>query len=151
MTNLIRWEPFRSMTPWRDMMDRLFEESFMRFGDGWPLLEGDAYSLPLDVSETDDKLIVETSLPGCDPKDVEISVVGNTLTIKAEKKQEEEKEEKGKYYRRERRYGAFQRSLTLPTEVNAEAAEATFEKGELKLTLPKVEAVKPKRIEIKGA
>jgi HSP20 family protein len=93
---------------------------------------------------------VETSLPGFDPDEVDISISENVLTIKGEKKHEEEKEEKGKYHYRERRYGAFQRTITLPAEVKAEAAEATFDKGELKLTMPKVEAAKAKRIEVKA-
>jgi HSP20 family protein len=133
----------------RDAMDRLFEESFIRPHGKWPLLEGEAQTLALDVSETDDSLVVETSLPGFDPDDVDVSIIGNTLTIKGETKHEEEKEEKGKYHYRERRYGAVQRSINLPVEVNADAAEATFEKGVLKLALPKVEQAKPKRIELK--
>jgi HSP20 family protein len=150
MTNLTRWDPFRGSISLREAMDRLFEESFVHPFGRWPLLEGEARPLALDLSETEEDLVVEASLPGFDSKDVDISIVGNTLTIKGEKKQENEKEEKGKYHLRERRYGAFQRTITLPTDVDADAAEAIFENGELKLTLPKVEAARPKRIELKA-
>jgi HSP20 family protein len=79
---------------------------------------------------------------------VDISIVGNTLTIKGETRHEETKEEKGRYYCRERHYGAVQRTVTLPVEVDADKAKAIFEEGLLKLTLPKVETAKPKHIEV---
>ena len=148
MADLIRWDPIWGSLSLREAMDRLLEERFVRPFGRWPLLEGEVQSLALDVCETDDSLVVEASLPGFGSDDVDISVVGNTLTIKGEKKQEEEKNE-GKYHYLERRRGAFQRVITLPAEMNAEAAEAVFENGELTLTLPKVEEAKPKRIEVK--
>jgi HSP20 family protein len=129
-------------------MDRLFEESFVRPSGERP--RGEARTLALDMYETDDNLVVEASLPNIGPDDVDISIVGNSLTIKGETEREEEKEEKGKYYFRERRYGAFQRTVSLPVEVNADEAEATFENGVLKLSLPKVEETKPKRITVKA-
>jgi HSP20 family protein len=149
MADLIRWAPLRDMVSLRDAMDRLFEESFVHPLSGWPMLGREGQALALDVYETDEALVVEASLPGISPDDVDISVVGNTLTIKGEVRQEEVKEEKGKYHFRERRYGAFQRAIGLPVEVNADKAEATFENGVLRLTLPKVEEAKPKRIEVK--
>ncbi len=149
MADLIRRDPFRGAISLREAMDRLFEKSFVHPFGGWPLLEGEAQALALDVYETDNNLVVEASLPGISPDDVDISIVGDTLTIKGEVKHEAEKEEKGRYHYRERRYGAFQRSVTLPTNVDTDAAEAVFENGVLKLTLPKVEEAKPKRIEVK--
>jgi HSP20 family protein len=134
----------------RDAMDRLFEESFVRpFGER-PWLADDAGTLALDIYENDDNLVVETSLPGISPDEVDISVAGNSLTIKGETKRGEEKEENGKYHYRERRYGSFQRTVSLPVEVNADEAAATFENGLLKLSLPKVEEAKPKRITVKA-
>jgi HSP20 family protein len=127
----------------------MFEESFMRPLDDWLLTEGEIRPLALDVSETDEALVMEASLPGIRPEDVDISIVGRTLTIKGEVKHEEEKEEKGKYHYRERHYSSYQRAITLPAEVNADAAEALLENGELKLMLPKLEETKPKRIEVK--
>jgi HSP20 family protein len=150
MTDLTRWDPFRKTMPLRDAMDRLFEESFVRpFGERSWMADGEG-TLALDIYENDDNLVVETSLPGISPDEVDISVAGNSLTIKGETKREEEKEENGKYFYRERRYGAFQRTVSLPVEVNADEAEATFENGVLKLSLPKVEEAKPKRITVKA-
>lgn len=148
MANLIRRDPFREMISLRDAMDRLFEESFVAPFGGWPMQASEARTLALDMYETDDDLVVEASLPGLSPEDVDISVVGNTLTIKGEVKHEAE-EEKGKYYCRERRYRAFHRTVNLPVEISSDAAEAVFEHGVLKLTFPKVEQAKPKRIEVK--
>jgi HSP20 family protein len=149
MTELVRFDPFREMSPFREAMDRLLERDFFRPFNGWSFLEGNIHTLALDMYETDDNLVVETSLSGMKPEEVDISIVGNILTIKGETKHEEEKEEKGKYYCRERRFGAFHRALTLPAEVDPDKVEALFENGVLTLTMPKVEAAKPKRITIK--
>ena len=148
MADLIRWDPLRDLVSLRDAMDRLFEESFVQPRGAWPTLAGREQSLALDVYETDDDLVVEASLPGVKPEEVDISIVGNTLTIRGEHEEQHEKKEEGKYYCRERRYGAFQRSVSLPVEVNADKAQATFEDGVLKLSLPKAEEAKPKRIEV---
>jgi HSP20 family protein len=149
MADLVRMDPFRDMVSLRDAMNRLFEESFVA-PLGAQLLRREGAEAPaMDVYETDNELVVETSLPGAKPEDVDISVTGNTLTVKAETKKEEEKGEKGKYYCCERRYGVFQRSVSLPVEVDAGKAEAVFANGILKLTLPKTEAQKPRKIAIK--
>ena len=149
MSNLIRWDPHSRAVSLREAMNRMFEEGFMRPFDDWLIPEGEISPLALDVSEMDEALVVEASLPGIRPEDVDISIVGSTLTIKGEAKHEEEKEEKGKYHYRERRYRSFQRTITLPAEVNTDKAEASIENGELKLVLPKVEETKSKRIEVK--
>lgn len=148
MSSLIRWEPFRELISLREMMDRLFEESFARPRGRW-LVPLDLETLAVDMYETDDKIVVKASLPGVKPEEVDISVTGNTLTIKGETKAEEEVKEEN-YLRRERRYGAFSRSLSLPTQVEVEKAEAVFENGVLTLTLPKAEAVRPKTIKVKA-
>jgi HSP20 family protein len=93
-------------------------------------------------------VVVKTALPGIDPQDVDVSLTGNTLTIKGETKAEKDVEE-GNYICRERRFGAYSRSLTLPVAVQVDKAEAEYENGVLKLKLPKVEEAKPKAIEIK--
>ena len=148
MANLVRWDPFREMVSLRDAMDRLFEESFVR-PRGWIAPAEGVASLAVDVHESDDDLTVRASIPGVKPEDIDISITGDTLTIKGETR--EEKEEKtGNYHLRERRYGAFQRTVSLPTQVNADKASAEFENGVLTLTLPKVEEVKPKSITIKA-
>jgi len=147
MADLVRWEPFRELMSLREAMDRLFEESFVRPRESWLTpFEG---TLAVDMYETPEEVVVKTAIPGIDPKDIDVSVVGDTLTIRGETKAEEE--EKGaNYIRRERRYGSFCRSLPLPTSVVADKATAEFSRGILTLRLPKAEEVKPKRIEIKA-
>ena len=96
--------------------------------------------------------MITASLPGYNPDDVDISVHDGVVTIKGEveTKEEEAEDIDSKYYLRERRYGSFHRAIRLPVEVNADAAEANFENGILTLTLPKAEAVKPKRIAVQA-
>lgn len=148
MADITHWDPFREITDFRDAMDRLFERGFSR---PWRLLTwetGEGF-FPVDLYETDDEVVVKASLPGVKPEQVQISVTGDTLTIRAETKEEQE-ERKPNYYRQERRYGAFQRALTLPVQVDADKAEAAFENGVLDLRLPKVPEVRPKTIEVKA-
>ncbi len=150
MASLKLWDPFREMVSLREAMDRLFEDSFVRPFGVYPLLQREGVStLAIDMYETDNDVVVKASLPGVKPDDVDVTVTGNTLSIKGETKEEVD-ETKGDYHYRERRYGAFQRTVTLPTEVEAGKAEATFENGVLTLRLPKVEEVKPKQISIKA-
>jgi HSP20 family protein len=142
-----RWEPFQEMVSLRDAVNRLFEDSFIRPG-AWPLpFEGETWAAPADMIETKDGVIVKMSVPGVKPEDIDISVVGNTLTIQGEAKSDE-KFEDASYIRKERRYGAFQRVLALPASVASEKAKAEFENGVLTLALPKVEGAKPKSIKV---
>lgn len=144
--SLTPWSPFRQMMSLQDELDRLTERVF---GRRWWETDGGAMMVPMDMTETDNEVILTASLPGIKPEDVDITVTGNTLTIKGEFKAEEETE-RGNVYFRERRYGAFHRSVMLPTDVNADKAEATFENGVLKLKIPKTEEAKPKQIELKA-
>jgi len=148
MTNLVRWEPFRDLITLREAMDRLFEESVVRPQAG-RLAPVGAGVLAVDMYETDDAIVVKSAIPGIKAKDLDVSVVGDTLIIKGETKSEEEVKE-DRYIRRERRYGSFCRSLMLPLPVVAGEAEAEFEDGVLTLTLPKAEEVKPKPIKVKA-
>jgi HSP20 family protein len=148
MTNLVRWEPFRDLVSLREAMDRLFEESFVRPRTGWlaPFEEG---ALAVDMYETGDAVVVKAAIPGVKPEDIDISITGDTLTIKGESKFEEEVKEEN-YVRREIRYGSFARTLPVPAPVVADKAQAEFEHGVLTLTLPKAEEVKPKVIQVKA-
>jgi HSP20 family protein len=147
MANLVRWDPIRDMVSLREAMDRLVEDSFVR-PRGWMASTEGVGTLALDVFESDDDVTVRASIPGIKPDDIDISIKGDVLSIKGATR--EEKEEKtGNYHLRERRYGAFQRVINLPTSIKADKAEAEFENGVLTLTLPKVEEVKPKTITIK--
>jgi len=145
--SLIRWDPTGEMISLRDAMDRLLGESFIRpwLGRG-TFFGGEAFAL--DMYETDNDVIVEAPLPGVKPEEIDIQVNGNVLTIKGERK-EEKKEEEASYVYQERSFGSFCRSVTLPTDVDVDKADAAFEHGVLTLTLPKSEAVKPKTIKIK--
>ncbi len=150
MASLKRWDPFREMVSLREAMDRLFEDSVVRPLGGYPLLQREGVgTLAIDMYETDNDVVVKTSLPGVNPDDVDVTVTGNTLTIKGKTKSDVDETE-GSYHYRERRYGMFQRTVTLPTEVEAGKADADFEDGVLTLRLPKVEEAKPKQISIKA-
>jgi HSP20 family protein len=142
-----RFEPFREMVSLRDAMNSLFQESFVR-----PLAtmaDGNAAMLPLDITENENQFVVKASLPGVKPEDVQITAHGETLTIRGEMKEEQEKKDEH-YHLRERRFGQFQRTVVLPTPINAEQAQAHFENGVLTLTLPKSEEAKPKQIKVGG-
>jgi len=147
MSNLTRWEPMRDMVTLRDAMDRLFDEAFTRpwFSDG-----GSGMGMPaVDLYQTDDDVIVKVAVPGMKPEDVQISVTGDTLTVKGEIRQENDSKEKA-YHIREQRWGSFERTITLPTAVRSDKAQAEFENGILNVTLPKAEDVKPKTITVKA-
>ncbi len=148
MANIVRWEPVRDLISLREAMDRLFEESFIRPRTSWPGAVG-ATSLAVDMYETDQDVVVKSTVPGIKPEDIDITITGDTLTIKGETRAEEKVEETN-YIRQERRYGAFARSLALPTAIVADKAKAEFEDGVLTLTLPKAEEVKPKSIKVKA-
>lgn len=145
MSNIIRWEPAREMMTLREAMDRLFDDAFTR-----PLsLSGNNWSIPaVDMYQTDNEVVVKAALPGIKADEVQLNVTGEVLTIKGETRQENETKEKA-YHIREQRWGAFERSIVLPTEVVADKAKADFENGVLTITLPKAEEVKPKTINIK--
>ena len=144
MDNLIRRDPFRELMSLRSVMDRMFDNAFFGEPSEWRSLTGD---LALDVAENEEEFLVKASLPGINPDDLDITFSGKTLTIKGEYKAEEEKEDVH-YHLRERRYGSFSRSLSLPTPIDADEIEAKYEAGVLTLHLPKTEEAKPKRIAV---
>ncbi len=145
MSSIIRWDPFREMLGLRREMDRLFDNTFFSPDASWT--QPTAWDLALDVTENNDEIVVKASIPGINPDDLEVTYTENTLTIKGEVKAEEEKEG-SRYHLRERRYGSFVRSLSLPVGVKAEDIQANYEAGVLTLHLPKSEEVKPKRIAV---
>jgi HSP20 family protein len=147
MDNLIRRDPFREMMSLRSAMDRIFDSAFFGMPWEWQPLMGD---LALDVAEDENEFVVKASLPGINPDDLDITYSGKTLTIKGEYKAEDEKEDVY-YHLRERRYGSFSRSLSLPAPINSDAIQARYEAGVLTLHLPKTEEAKPKRIAVRVA
>ena len=145
MSNLTRWEPIRDMMTLREAMDQLFDDAFTRpRGMG-----GVSLSPAIDLYQTADDVVVKASLPGLKAEDVQISVESNVLSLRGQFSQESEKKE-ATYHIRERRSGAFERSVMLPTDVQTDKAKADFEDGILTITLPKAETVKPKTITIKA-
>jgi HSP20 family protein len=136
------------MVSMRDALDRLFERSLVQPFRDWPERMEAGRSISVDVYESDDNLIVSAELPGLKPEDVDISLTDHRLTIKGEFHTEDEAE-RGNVHYRERRYGRFERSFALPTDVDPEAIDAEFEDGILKVTLPKAEESKPKQIPVK--
>ncbi len=145
MSNLTRWEPMREMMTLREAMDRLFDDAFTR-----PIsLRGVSTVPAIDMYQTNDAVVVKAALPGLKPEEVQISVTADVLTLRGESKQVDEQKE-ATYHIREQRFGVFERSVMLPTDVQTDKAKADFENGLLTITLPKAEAVKPKTINIKA-
>ncbi|MCS7001385.1 MAG: Hsp20/alpha crystallin family protein [Dehalococcoidia bacterium] len=140
---MIRWEPFRELAQLRTIADQMMEEAFSR-----PSVFDTA--LPsTDVYATDNDLVVRMALPGYRPEDVEITTTGDTLLVRGQHRQESQQNEPGKQYlRREMTMGRFSRTIAFPFDVDASKAQASFEHGILTITLPKAEAVKPRRIAI---
>ena len=146
MSSLIRWQPvedlvaprraMRRWRPWRQMRE-LVEEPLGEF-------------LALDMYETGDNVVIKATMPGVDADNIQVDAVGNTLTIKAETRSEEDVKESNYIYR-ERRYGKFSRSVTLPHAVDADKVEAEYHDGVLTLTVAKPVEAKPRVIEIKSA
>lgn len=147
MANLMRWDPFREMMTLRSTIDRLFDDSFFGQRSEWQSVPWD---LALDVLEESDEFVVKASLPGVNPDDLDITYTNNVLTIKGEIKQDKDVDEKH-YHLRERRYGSFTRSISLPSSVKSDAISAQYEAGVLTLHLPKAEEAKPKRIAIQSS
>jgi HSP20 family protein len=146
MNKLIRFEPQRETVSLRDAMDRLFDDAFMRPSS---LIPSHWQAPAVDMYQTNDEIIVKAALPGIKADEVQISVTGEALTLKGEVKQEDETQEKT-YHIREQRWGAFERTIMLPTDVVADKAKADFEDGILTISLPKAEQVRPKTITVKA-
>ncbi len=145
---LAKWEPFREVSRLRREMDRFWDDFFGPGPRGLMRPGSEEWTPAVDVAETPEKVTVKAEVPGMDPKNIDISLVGDVLTIKGEKKSERE-ETKENYHLVERSYGSFSRALRLPAAVDADKIEANYEKGVLTVSCPKTEPVKPKAIEIK--
>jgi HSP20 family protein len=140
------WEPFRDMMTLRQAMDRLFDESVVRTPGGGGAQGERVYQLPVDAYTTADDVVVTASLPGVNLDDVNITLDGESLTIQAEIKVDREQD----YVIRERPSGMFRRTLSLNVPVQSDKVSAEFKHGVLTLTLPKAEAVKPRKITVKA-
>jgi HSP20 family protein len=147
MRTLTRWEPFRGATSLQEQVNRLFNDVFERQGEESSLT---AWAPAVDIYETEHELVVKADLPEVDPKDLDIRVENNILTIRGERKFEKKVSEEN-YLRVERAYGSFARSFTLASTVNSDAIKAEYQNGVLTLTIPKKEEAKPKQIKVNVA
>jgi HSP20 family protein len=144
---LIRWEPTRELASIQTEMNRLFTNVFEPTGS----IGGNGvfrrWTPAMDVVETDDHYVLRADLPGVSEGDVKIEVDDNVLTVSGERKSSHEETKQG-YYRVERSYGHFSRTLTLPEGVDADSINATFDRGVLEVKVPKPEQRKPRKVEI---
>jgi HSP20 family protein len=142
---LVKWEPFEGLTTLQREMNRLFE----RFFEDGPMRVLERSLEPaIEVADTPEAVIVKAQVPGVPKDQLQLTITEDAMTLKGEMKEEEKKEGKN-YYRRELRYGAFERTIPLPVAVQAEKATADLKDGVLAVTLPKREAAKAKQIPIK--
>ena len=147
MTVLTRWEPFREFSTLQDRMNRLFRDSYNSETGRDESLTASSFAPAVDVYEDEHQVTLKIEVPGIDEKDIDVRIENNTLTVHGERKIE--KEEKEENYRRvERQYGSFTRTFTLPTTVDSEKVQANYDKGVLKIALPKKAEAKPKQIKV---
>ena len=138
-------KPYRSPESIRNEIDNLLHEFF-----GGPIHTGPLtgeWLPPADISETEDRIFIQAELPGIGQKDIELTLQGNVLTIRGEKKHEKEGKDEN-HYLGDRYYGSFRRTFQLPGDIDADKATAAFDKGVLKISVPKMEELKSKKIEI---
>ena len=145
MTVLTRWDPFRELNVLQDRMNRLFQDFVPRGGEQ-DLTAGN-FVPPVDIYEDEQAVTLKVEVPGLDPKDVDVRVENNTLSIQGERKFEKEEKEEN-FHRIERRYGSFMRSFTLPSSVDTNSVKADYENGVLKIQLAKRAEAKPKQIKV---
>ena len=151
-----RWRPGWGITPWRPLneleaLERRLDDIFGRplVPSVWRRIptEERGWTPAIEVFDKEDKFVVKVEVPGIKAEDVDISVVGDTLTIKGEKKAETEVKEDD-YYCCERSYGSFYRSIALPSNIDASKIEANYEDGVLEVSLPKAPEIKPKKVAV---
>jgi len=140
---ITRWDPFREVAALQNRVNSLFRD----FNEGESSLTTASFVPAVDIYEDDNKVVLKLEVPGIEEKDLDVSVENNTLTVKGERKfAKEEKEEN--FHRIERRYGSFYRAFTLPTTVDAEHVEASYNAGVLKLELKKKPEAQPRQIKV---
>jgi HSP20 family protein len=145
MNKIGRFDPIRDMITMRRAMDRMLDDAFAR---GTETRGTGAWMLPMDAFITEDAIIIQADVPGITADELDITLEGDTLTIRGEIKRQEQ--DKKQYIMLERPIGKFERTLNINTPIDHDKVEAAFENGVLTLTLPKAEAVKPRQITVKG-
>jgi HSP20 family protein len=145
---IVRYDPFRDLRSLQDEVNRLFSTNLSRvFGDEG--IARGAWNPTVDIYENKDQIVIEAELPGMNREDFDLSFENNVITLRGERRFEK-KDESDNYHRVERSYGSFTRSFTLPPTVSGEGIAAEYRNGVLRVTLPKREEVKARRIEIQG-
>lgn len=144
---MARWDPVREIFDLHNEMNRVFD-SFLARPSGHSLAR--VWAPVVDLYETKDEVVVTAKLPGVKEKEINVSIVGEVLTIKGEQKEEQETKDE-RYHRVERFYGAFERQIPLPVPVETEKVKATYKDGVLAIHLPKAETIKPKAIKVEAA
>jgi HSP20 family protein len=142
---LVRWDPYRELASWSNRFNRSLNDRGDRTEDSFG-----AWAPAVDIFEKDHKLVIRAELPGVKKEDIDIGIENGVLTLKGERKRETEVDE-GNAYRLERVYGAFTRSFSLPTTVDPSKIEAVYKDGVLEVAVPKLEAAKPKKVQIQAA
>jgi HSP20 family protein len=141
---MVRWEPVRDLLTLQDRMRGMIEGSY-RGDEDWAL--GGSWAPAVDIYEKDGNIVLKAELPGLDPKDVDVRVENNILTLRGERKFDNEVK-RDSYHRVERAYGTFTRSFTLPNVVDTANIKADFKDGVLHVVLPKKEEAKQRQIQI---
>ncbi|MCS7172003.1 MAG: Hsp20/alpha crystallin family protein [Armatimonadetes bacterium] len=147
--SILRWDPIRELRSMRRTIERLLDEMLEDFGTEVeaPERRREIWRPAVEVYETDTDVVVRAALPGVDPKSIDVQVDDRSVTVAAERR--EEKEERGRsYHRRELRYGRFERTLPLPTEVKPNEAKATYRDGVLEVRVPKAEAAQTRKVRV---
>ena len=146
---IVRYDPFRDLRTLQEEVNRLFSTNLTRAFDDEGTGHG-AWAPSVDIYENKDQIVLEAELPGMKQEDFDLSIENNVITLRGERKFEKT-EETDNYHRVERSYGVFTRSFTLPQTVSAEGATAEYNNGVLRVTLPKREETKARRIQVSGA
>ncbi len=147
--SIVRYDPFRDLRTLQEEVNRLFSTNLTR-GFGEEGIGRGAWNPSVDIYENKDQIVLEAELPGMNRDEFELTVESNVITLRGERRFEK-KDETDNYHRVERSYGSFTRSFTLPQNVSAEGATAEYSNGVLRVTLPKREETKTRRIEVTGS
>ena len=145
---IVRYDPFRDLRTLQEEVNRLFSTNLTR-GFGEEGIGRGAWNPSVDIYENKDQIVLEAELPGMKQEDFDLSIESNVITLRGERRFEKT-DDSDNYHRVERSYGAFTRSFTLPQTVSGEGATAEYSNGVLRVTLPKREETKPRRIEVTG-
>jgi HSP20 family protein len=142
--SVLRWDPFQDLLSLQDEMNRVFDRAAGRSTRDQAMR---AWAPALDIAERRDAYLVAVELPGVNPDDIDVTLENNLLTIQGERRQAQDSSEQ-RFHRIERAYGTFRRSVSLPSSVQADAIQASYDNGVLQLLVPKAEQAKPKKIAI---